>query len=100
MPSLLQESPLFPPVPQCGGRGSAPRPGGLRLGPRALVLLPQGAPGDVSPRRPPGGQWSPGDGGPRAPGQAAQPHLADGGPGPEPQPVQPGALHQPQPPVP
>lgn len=92
---MLQESSLQPPVPQCGGRGSAPRPGRLGLRPRPLVLLPQGAPRDVScPRGPPGGQWSPGQ------GEAALPHLADGGPGPEHQSVQPGALHQPQSPVP
>ena len=91
--TLFQESSLEPPVPECGGRGSAPRPGRLGLGARPLVLLPQGAPRDVRPR-PPGGQWSPG------PGQAALAHLADGGPGPQHQPIQPGALHQPQPSVP
>ena len=96
---MLQESSLQPPVPECGGRGSAPRPGRLRLGARPLVLLPQGAPHHVSSRGrgPPGGQWSPGDGGQ---GQTALPHLPDGGPGPQHQPVQPGALHQPQPSVP
>ena len=98
--SLLQESPLLPPVSQCGGRGPAPRPGSLRLCPRPLVLLPQGSPSDVSLRGPPGGHWSPGDGRPRAPGEAAITDITDGGPGTEHQPVQPGALHQPQPPVP
>ena len=80
--TMLQESPLQPPVPECGGppaRRVWPRP-------RAPLLLTQG---------PHGQQWSPGD-----QGQTALPHLPDGGPGPQHQPVQPGALHQPEPPVP
>ena len=88
--TMFQESALQSPVPQWG---AAPQPG-QRLSPRPRLLLAQGAPGDVSPRAP-GGQWSPG-----GEGQTALTDLSDGGPGPQHQPVQPGALHQPQPPVP
>ena len=94
MISMFQESSLQSPVPQCR---AAPHPGqrlSLRPSPGPRLLLPQGPPGDVSPRCP-GGQWSPGD-----QGQATITDLSDGGQSSQHQPVQSGALHQPQPPVP
>lgn len=89
MMTMFQESALQSPVPQWWAA-----PLSLRPSPRPRLFLAQGAPGDVSPRAP-GGQWSPG-----GEGQTALTHLSDGGPGPQHQPVQPGAMHQPQPPVP
>ena len=92
--TMFQESALQSPVPQCGAAPQSGQRLSLRPRPRPLLLLAQGAPGDASPRAP-GGQWSPG-----AEGQTALTDLSDGGQGPQHQPVQPGALHQPQPPVP